>query len=78
LEEAIFAPLRRESGYEPTLAIRDIQEVVVPIKYSLRRSKDRLEEALSKVAQVQKRLLHPLPEPLLEPPLYHYPPVSAA
>ena len=56
MEEAIFAPLKRSGGYQAADAIRDIQTVVVPIKYNLRRSKDRLEEALSKVAQVQKRL----------------------
>ena len=41
LEEAIFAPLKRESGYQPADAIREIQEVVVPIKYNMRRNKDR-------------------------------------
>jgi hypothetical protein len=56
LKEAIFAPLHRDNGYSPSDAIRRIQEVVVPVKYSMRRHKERLEEALSKVAEVQGRL----------------------
>lgn len=56
LKDAIFAPMARKKGYLPTEAIRAIQEVVVPVKYNIRRSKDRLEEALSKVANVQEKL----------------------
>ena len=36
--------------------MREIQEVVVPVKYNMRRTKERLEEALSRVAEVQQRL----------------------
>jgi len=56
LKEKIFAPLNRKSGYSASEAIQSIQEAVVPVKYSMRRSKERLEEALSKVAEVQKKL----------------------
>jgi len=56
LKEKIFAPLNRRSGYAASEAIRNIQEVVVPVKYSMRRSKERLEEALSRVAEVRERL----------------------
>jgi succinate dehydrogenase / fumarate reductase, flavoprotein subunit len=56
LKEKIFAPLNRKDGYFPSEAIRSVQEVVVPVKYSMRRSKERIEEALSKVVEVQKRL----------------------
>jgi hypothetical protein len=56
LEEKIFAPLNRRSGYAASEAIRNIQEVVVPVKYSMRRNKERLEEALSRVAEVRERL----------------------
>jgi succinate dehydrogenase/fumarate reductase flavoprotein subunit len=56
IEETIFAPLRKTGGYEPAEAVREIQKAVVPIKYNLRRSKDRLEEALSRVAEVKKKL----------------------
>jgi succinate dehydrogenase/fumarate reductase flavoprotein subunit len=56
LKEKIFAPLNRDRGYSVSEATRSIQEVVVPVKYSMRRNKERLEEALSKVAAVQKKL----------------------
>ena len=56
LKEGMFAPLNRKSGYSAAEAIRSIQDVVVPVKYSARRSKERLEEALSKVAKVQERI----------------------
>jgi hypothetical protein len=51
--EMIFAPLNREDGYSALEAMRSIQEAVVPVKYSMRRNKERLEEALSKVTDVQ-------------------------
>jgi len=56
LKEKIFAPLHRKNGYPASEAIRSIQEAVVPVKYSMRRSRERLEEALSKVARVQEQL----------------------
>ena len=56
LEEKIFAPLNRKDGYSASEAIRRIQEAVVPVKYSMRRNKERLEEALSKVTDVQEKL----------------------
>jgi succinate dehydrogenase / fumarate reductase, flavoprotein subunit len=56
IKETVFAPLGREKGYSPAQAVEEIQEVIIPTKYNMRRSKDRLEEALSKVAKVQERL----------------------
>jgi succinate dehydrogenase / fumarate reductase flavoprotein subunit len=56
LKEKIFAPLNRNHGYSASEAVRSIQEVVVPVKYSMRRNRERLEEALSKVAAVQEKL----------------------
>ncbi len=56
LREKIFAPLNRTHGYSASETIRSIQEVVVPVKYSMRRNKERLEEALFKVAAVQEKL----------------------
>ena len=38
LKEKIFAPLNRNNGYSASEAIRSIQEVVVPVKYSMRRN----------------------------------------
>lgn len=56
LKKSIYEPLSRKEGYSPRDVIRDIQEVVVPVKYNMRRSNDRLEEALSKIAKVKERL----------------------
>jgi succinate dehydrogenase/fumarate reductase flavoprotein subunit len=56
LKEKVFAPLNRNNGYSAAEAIRRVQEVVVPVKYSMRRSKERLEEALAKIAAVQEKL----------------------
>jgi succinate dehydrogenase / fumarate reductase flavoprotein subunit len=56
LKEKIFAPLNRSHGYSASEAVRRIQEAVVPVKYSMRRSKQRLEEALSKVTDVRAKL----------------------
>lgn len=56
IEESIFAPLRREGGGRPEEVIRAVQEVVIPVRYSMRRNRERLEEALDRIAAVQARL----------------------
>ena len=55
-KEDVFAPMNTDSKYSPWEAISSLQDVVAPMKYSLRRSKERLEEALSKVASVKEKL----------------------
>jgi succinate dehydrogenase/fumarate reductase flavoprotein subunit len=56
-KDRILAPLRRDKGVLAREAMDAIQDVVCPIKYSLRRSKGRLEEALSRIEEIQRRLL---------------------
>ena len=56
MKEKIFAPLNHKNGYSAVEAIRSIQKAVVPVKYSMRRNRERLEEALSKVTEVRKKL----------------------
>jgi len=56
MKEDVFAPMERDSKYSPWEAISALQDVVAPMKYSLRRSKERLEEALSRVASVKEKL----------------------
>lgn len=56
IEESIFAPLRREGGARAEEVIRAVQEVVIPVRYSMRRNRERLEEALARIAAVQARL----------------------
>jgi succinate dehydrogenase/fumarate reductase flavoprotein subunit len=55
-KEDIFTPLNRDGGLSPGDAIFAIQDIVLPVKYSLRRSKDRLEEGLSKIEEIKQRL----------------------
>jgi succinate dehydrogenase/fumarate reductase flavoprotein subunit len=56
LKEDIFAPMKRNKGLSPGDAISLIQDAVLPVQYSLRRSKTRLEEALSKIEEIKQRL----------------------
>ena len=56
LKEEIMSPLNRSKGFSPWDAISSLQDVVAPMKYSLRRSKERLEEGLTRVQQVKERL----------------------
>ena len=56
LKEDMFAPMQRNKGFSPVDAIYGIQDVVCRFKYNLRRSKERLEEGLSKIEKVQQRL----------------------
>jgi succinate dehydrogenase / fumarate reductase flavoprotein subunit len=56
LKKQIFAPMSSGKRFSPWDAIGALQDVVAPMKYSLRRSKARLEEALSRVAVVKERL----------------------
>jgi succinate dehydrogenase/fumarate reductase flavoprotein subunit len=55
-KKEIFAPTERDKGLSPDDAIYLIQDVVCKVKYNLRRSKDRLEEAISKIEEVHQRL----------------------
>lgn len=56
LKDEIFAPMERDKGLTPTDAVQGIQEIIVPIKYNLRRSKDRMEEALSKLGALKQKI----------------------
>jgi succinate dehydrogenase/fumarate reductase flavoprotein subunit len=56
LRDSIFEPLKRETGYLASDAIESVQEAVIPVKYSMRRNRERLEEALTKIEKVQARL----------------------
>jgi succinate dehydrogenase/fumarate reductase flavoprotein subunit len=56
LKEVIFAPMGRTKGFSAEEAIYGIQDVMCRVQYNLRRSKERLEEGLSKIEKVQQRL----------------------
>jgi succinate dehydrogenase / fumarate reductase flavoprotein subunit len=56
LKEEIFAPMQRRNGLSPWEIIAALQDVTAPMKYNLRRNKERLEEAVSKVEEVKEKL----------------------
>jgi succinate dehydrogenase/fumarate reductase flavoprotein subunit len=51
-KEAIFAPMHRKSGLNPREGIRMLQEVITPPRYSIRKNKERIQEALKVIDQV--------------------------
>jgi succinate dehydrogenase / fumarate reductase, flavoprotein subunit len=56
LKRSIFAPLQRKSGFLPNDAIFDIQKIIIPAEYNLRRSENRMMAALSKLDDVKNKL----------------------
>lgn len=50
----LFGPMQRETGMNPRAAIRRLQEVITPPRYSIRKTQSRLQEALRVVDQVQE------------------------
>ena len=56
IKTRIMAPTQSSGTYSPWGAISALQDVVAPMRYSLRRSKERLEEGLSRVEKVKARL----------------------
>jgi succinate dehydrogenase / fumarate reductase flavoprotein subunit len=57
----IYAPMNRDKGISPRDLIFDLKEVVAPPRYSARKSKERLSEAIGKVKEIQERLLEVSP-----------------
>jgi succinate dehydrogenase/fumarate reductase flavoprotein subunit len=51
-KESIFAPMKRKTGVNPRDGIRMLQEVITPPRYSIRKSKERIEEALKVIDNV--------------------------
>ncbi len=56
LRAEAFAPLERSNGASPKEAVSKLQDLVAPMKYSLRRSGQRLEEALAGLEAVKEML----------------------
>jgi succinate dehydrogenase / fumarate reductase flavoprotein subunit len=56
LKEETFAPMQRNNGVMTTDVLYALQDIVHPLKYTIRRSKDRLEEAISKLEEIQQKL----------------------
>jgi succinate dehydrogenase / fumarate reductase flavoprotein subunit len=56
LKENTFAPMQPNKTYSPLDAISVLQDFTAPMKYNLRRSKGRLEEALVSLKNVSQKL----------------------
>jgi succinate dehydrogenase / fumarate reductase flavoprotein subunit len=52
----LFAPMKSKNNLSPLDAIAVLQDVTAPMKYNLRRSKERLEEALAKLSELKEKL----------------------
>jgi len=52
----IFTPMQDNNNFLPSDAIAVLQDVTAPMKYNLRRSKERLEEALAKLDELGEKL----------------------
>jgi succinate dehydrogenase / fumarate reductase, flavoprotein subunit len=56
LKKLVFAPLQKINGPAPGEAIAALQDATAPMKYNLRRSKERLEEALIVIEKLKQRI----------------------
>ena len=56
LKGEIFASMQKGKGFLPIDAINTLQEVTAPIKYNLRRSKERLNESIARVNELNEKL----------------------
>ncbi|MFC2057112.1 succinate dehydrogenase/fumarate reductase flavoprotein subunit, partial [Chloroflexota bacterium] len=51
-----YAPLERKQGFDPNDAIYQAQETIMPVKYNIYKSGERMQEALAKVEELKGRL----------------------
>ena len=56
IKDAIFTPTESKNNYSPWDAISLLGGITAPMKYNLRRSKERLEEALGMIERLKERL----------------------
>ena len=56
IKRQIFAPLERPTGSKPIASVREVQEAMAPVGYSIYKKKERLEEALGLVLQARDHL----------------------
>ena len=56
LKNMIFTPMQDKNNLSPADAIAVLQDVTAPMKYNLRRSKERLEEALARLDELKEKL----------------------
>ena len=53
LKDSIFAPMKKDKSFLPGNAISALQDIMAPLKYNLRRSRERLNEALVKLEEIK-------------------------
>jgi len=56
LKDEIFAPLQCRTGISPREAMHKIQDIMVPVDYSIIKSEERMEEALNYVLDVKEEI----------------------
>ncbi len=56
IEEKIYAPMQDKNSFSPQEAISILGDVTAPMKYNLRRSKERLKEALAVIETLRQDL----------------------
>ena len=66
IKDKIFSPMQKKNDYSPWDAISVLGRITAPMKYNLRRSKERLEEALGMIETVKEKL------PSLQAKDFHY------
>jgi succinate dehydrogenase / fumarate reductase flavoprotein subunit len=55
-KETVFAPMQNSNAFSPWEAISTLGSIVAPMKYNLRRSRERLEEALGMIERLKEKL----------------------
>lgn len=55
-KEMVFAPMQNNNTFSPWEAISTLGSIVAPMKYNLRRSRERLEEALGMIERLKEKL----------------------
>ncbi len=56
LKKKIYAPLERKGGVSPRDVIREIQDAIAPVDYSVIKTASRMKEALAKILAIQGKL----------------------
>ncbi len=56
IKNEIFAPLKRSKGFPTDNAINILQNITAPMKYNLRRNKERLNEALARLEELKGKI----------------------
>jgi succinate dehydrogenase/fumarate reductase flavoprotein subunit len=56
IKDMIFGPMQSKNKYSPIDAISVLGDITAPMKYNLRRSRDRLEEALAMIETLKGNL----------------------